>query len=823
MGQAIVYCVQCATRIVGADFDRGKAFRADSKVYCAKCYAKLHPEGPPEQKQGHDSTKAPRPAAAPATSRLARPDAPPRSRAPLAVAGGIGAVVLLLGLVVALSRPEPRPTPVEPRPIAKTVPPAPVEDPELREARLAMEAAEAKAKAAPGDLDAQIAAWEEAAGKAALTPYYRKASAALKAAKDRRAASTPDVPKTVAPVVKPPEPVPPAVDPKIYLARWEPAMAKASARDFDGAIAELGRAAAEEARADVDDLQRARAMLVDVQSALSRLQRGQPVSLRCRTETGELRRVEGTVLRADAGRVEVRHDDGTIFVEAEDVAVASLAALLGNRTESERRTIAILCLLEGDRTGAEQLAAAEALPARYWDYGGAATAKAPKPAPREVEARTRFYAAEREFGRMETLAGAVATYRSLLKDYADTRVVKSESARLQKRSEAGRDYVFAGGMLKGTGTFALGPAQRVEVAWSSRSDVETASADNYVEAEFGALPDNAYRCWALVGGCCAETFTFHLQTTDGTDLDPKTKKKASIDPGGALAALVKHSITGLKKTHEEHRIKSAKTHPKTAARWEWVSIPLPKYAAAGAKKIRLISAQAGFAVGAVVVSATRTTPIPEAELKEEVAKARTRVVLEDGLVGWWRFEERSGTTAADAVDNAHPGQVKGATWGEGRVGGGLKCEGPSEVHIPGFTFTSPALTLSAWVKHDTLGGIQRYITVGPETAVIRHMGDQVLQFYITTDGQQRHLFLHNMLEAGKWIHVAGTWDGTTQKVYKNGVLVGSQTPGGQLTGPVSHAVISVAGEPLRGSIDEARIYTRALSDAEILKQYGEGP
>src|SRR6185436_20867913 len=113
----------------------------------------------------------------------------------------------------------------------------------------------------------------------------------------------------------------------------------------------------------------------------------------------------------------------------------------------------------------------------------------------------------------------------------------------------------------------------------------------------------------------------------------------SIDPGAEMAATVRPPISNLKKTHEEHKIKGAKVHPKTPARWEWVTIPLPKYAAPGAKKVRLISDQQGFGVGAIVVSSTRTAAIPDPELKEEVARVRSSYAAsQEGLVGWWRFD-----------------------------------------------------------------------------------------------------------------------------------------------------------------------------------------
>lgn len=850
MGQEIVYCIRCATRIVGTDFERGKAFRVSGKAVCAACVPSLTPAEQQEVSLSSTRMKAARaapPLSQSTASRIpvaraehhAPPPPPSSSKTPLLIAGVLGAIVVVAGLAVALKPSASLPPPEAPTPPAVTKTPAPPEekkeDPLLRDAREAIEAARAKAKSAPNDLDGQLAAWEEAARKAALTPLFRDASAGLQEIRDRRAALKPAEPEKPAPGAPspetPPTPAQPSAEAKAYLSKWESAMSKASARDFDGAIADLGRAAAEaseeavkkDARADAENLRRARTLLAEGLGVFPKLNRGQAVAMTLRPDG---KRIEGVTLRAGAARVEIRQGDATVFVEAEDVSAASLATLLGVRAEADRRAFAVLCLLEGDREAAEQLAGFDAFPPRYWGYAKDAAPRVPKPSPREMEARSRFYAAEIEFAKADTLAAAVQKYKSLAADYADTRVVKSDPIRIQKRAEAGRDYLFFTNALKGTGTFAPAPAPpRIEVALASKADVEGNALENFVEAEFAALPDLTYRCWALLGGCCQETFVFYLQTTEATDLHPKTRQRTSIDPGAAYASTVRPSISSLKKTHEEHKIKGSKSHPKTAARWEWVPIPLPKYAAPGAKKIRLITEQQGFAVGAVVVSSTRTGPPTEAEMKEEVARVRVlRAASEEGLVGWWRLDDGSGASAADSSEGAHPLALKGnAKWAAGKVGGALKCEGGADSADATMPLKLETLTVSAWIKHDSFGQPQqRYVTLGNEVAVIRCDRDHDLHFYIKTNGELRHLMAMEALEVGKWTHVAGTWDGKTQRLYKDGVLVGTQAPGGSLTGPIERVGISAPGEAMKGLIDEVKVYDRALGDAEIQKQVADG-
>ncbi|MDD5144695.1 MAG: hypothetical protein PHW72_01055, partial [Candidatus Pacebacteria bacterium] len=50
-----------------------------------------------------------------------------------------------------------------------------------------------------------------------------------------------------------------------------------------------------------------------------------------------------------------------------------------------------------------------------------------------------------------------------------------------------------------------------------------------------------------------------------------------------------------------------------------------------------------------------------------------------GLVGYWGFEEESGTTTFDASDNGNDGTFMTATsspsWATGKIGGGLSFDG----------------------------------------------------------------------------------------------------------------------------------------------------
>jgi hypothetical protein len=74
------------------------------------------------------------------------------------------------------------------------------------------------------------------------------------------------------------------------------------------------------------------------------------------------------------------------------------------------------------------------------------------------------------------------------------------------------------------------------------------------------------------------------------------------------------------------------------------------------------------------------------------------------------------------------------------------------------------------------------------------------------------------LPANTWSHLAGTYDGTTLRLYVNGVQVASRAQTGSIattTDPLQIGGDSFFGQYFQGTIDEFRIYNRALTATEI--------
>lgn len=628
----------------------------------------------------------------------------------------------------------------------------------------------------------------------------------------------------------------PSEEAKGYPAKWEVAAAKATARDFAGASAEAAKLAKaakdedvrQEAAQDAADFKKLGALWTSGLDALKKKPRGAGISLLARTSGGETKRLGGMILQIDGERVEIQVPKGSLWVEWSDVATSTVAES-ARESKTASRYLAALCLVDGEVDAAKSFM--EDPGAKWWAYGARAKSQLPKPDVAEKGARDLYYYAEKNWRSMETRAAAIEAYKSLKADFGSTSLTRAYSDRIARRMEAGKEYYFTPADLRSEGTFRLTKAGKLE---SAKDSDETDTLRNGVEIEFAALNGLTYRCWVLLGACCEETFLFYLQGNEVTDTDPKTRKKVPCEIGTSTASPVKPSIRNLKKTHAEHKIKGAKENPKTAARWEWVEIPLPKYAAPGGKKLRIMTNNAGFSVGGAVVSSTRKSPPVEAELKDlekdrEVADA---LPMDADLVAWWGFEEGGGNVSVDLTGKGHDAKVVGEVqWGEGRIGGGVRFTAPgstlrvdsaADLDLPG------DLTLALWVKKDG--------DAGDWSALIGKGEKQQRNYCLWLETRTANVLFQEYgpaavglkskgsLRDGVWMHVAATVEGAKASIYINGVKDGEmERKGASSVVPFPIGMgYAVEHGTLKGSLDDVRIYKRGLSADEIKALYEQG-
>ncbi len=201
-----------------------------------------------------------------------------------------------------------------------------------------------------------------------------------------------------------------------------------------------------------------------------------------------------------------------------------------------------------------------------------------------------------------------------------------------------------------------------------------------------------------------------------------------------------------------------------------------------------------------------------------VAKA-----VDPDLVGSWRFDEGSGTTAFDSSGNGNDGTLVGdAVWVSGKFGGALEFNGSNaRVDAPYIPLDSRSFTITMWVN-PVLYTNEQVVFSQVET----NTTNLSMHFRLWGDGRVRMGFYSNDLDTvagsvadNNWYHITFWYDFENQnrRVYINGEIQAeaSATP---YLGTSGDTVIGSWGSSqwFQGIIDDVRIYSRALMDAEIL-------
>lgn len=211
-----------------------------------------------------------------------------------------------------------------------------------------------------------------------------------------------------------------------------------------------------------------------------------------------------------------------------------------------------------------------------------------------------------------------------------------------------------------------------------------------------------------------------------------------------------------------------------------------------------------------------------------------------GIVSWWP----AGGNANDAITNNHGTLYNGGTYAAGKVGQAFNFDGNND-HVripnqPNLRFTN-AVTFEGWVYPTNTSYYREILSKWDAVwGYSQESFDCSLypggQFYILvsptgTDSGATFVLSSNAVPVNTWTHVAGTYDGSTLKVYLNGVLDGEGVyANGIFPGTNSLGIGAATGgaspgsmlTPFPGMIDEPSLYARALGASEIQAIYNAG-
>ena len=217
--------------------------------------------------------------------------------------------------------------------------------------------------------------------------------------------------------------------------------------------------------------------------------------------------------------------------------------------------------------------------------------------------------------------------------------------------------------------------------------------------------------------------------------------------------------------------------------------------------------------------------------------------MNTGLVGWWTFDGKDmpNGRANDVSGNGNHGSLTNIAtstfYTEGKIGQGLEFDGEDDyVNVPNDSSFKPegAMTISGWFKgggkSPSMGGLG---TQGGSDTRGYHFGinnGNDVGFGIASNNTTVvSLNVNNLHNNDVWTHyVAVFTPSTSLEIYQNGVSIGQNTTSIPATQYQDNGRAFRIGERgnndvwFVGSIDDVRVYNRALSATEIKNLYNAG-
>ncbi|MBN1861233.1 MAG: LamG domain-containing protein [Candidatus Thermoplasmatota archaeon] len=213
----------------------------------------------------------------------------------------------------------------------------------------------------------------------------------------------------------------------------------------------------------------------------------------------------------------------------------------------------------------------------------------------------------------------------------------------------------------------------------------------------------------------------------------------------------------------------------------------------------------------------------------------------EGLIGYWSFNEGSGTIAHDDSGYGNDGVIMStATWTKGVNGSGLEITDFEYVGGISPSYDDPIsteFTLTAWVKwyglpsynhgsylFDGRGGIYS------GTGFLLYISFQsTIGFWLNDINMDSNMFSKHHMQIGTWTFVAAVFNSTSNlgSIYINGVLDNTdsitkeflQSSDSPVIGTNHWAPGDGTWAPINGVADEVRLYKRALTAQEIYALY----
>ncbi|WP_066944441.1 LamG-like jellyroll fold domain-containing protein [Microtetraspora fusca] len=201
-----------------------------------------------------------------------------------------------------------------------------------------------------------------------------------------------------------------------------------------------------------------------------------------------------------------------------------------------------------------------------------------------------------------------------------------------------------------------------------------------------------------------------------------------------------------------------------------------------------------------------------------------RAEAQPAPVASYALDEGSGTIVHDSSGNGNDGTVSQPLWEDGAFGQALAFTDPtSSVTISDSPSLRPAngITVEAWVNPSSLasptGNSSFWILSKKYGTSALSYGLTVLSGLAAFRVGTAPVTASRTLPPDTWSHVAGTYDGSTVRLYVNGVEIANRSIVQTIAYDAQPLVLNPqsGGATVKGRVDEVRIYDAALDAGGI--------
>lgn len=216
--------------------------------------------------------------------------------------------------------------------------------------------------------------------------------------------------------------------------------------------------------------------------------------------------------------------------------------------------------------------------------------------------------------------------------------------------------------------------------------------------------------------------------------------------------------------------------------------------------------------------------------------ANAEVQGDESLVLYFSFDELDGDTTIDHSRYGNNGIINGAPeLADGKFGKALKFNGESDwVEVPHASILTVEneVTVMAWINAERHMGPNEQRWQG---ILAKGNNPRSYSFYTESPSECLHLsaggsgsVCEGKIALNEWQHVVGQVDNGTHRYWLNGESVGEFGDKNPLPGAADTSVVYVgstgegANRRFLGLIDEVRIWNRALSEEEVIREMETG-